>query len=135
VFSELESETFLCIRNPLHGGQRHLELAIADGADSNGGDLTEPFDHSKIAFRHGPPFWRQRRLSFCLDAPFRRWAGKISEPVEWFDTVHTVRGTETAHLIREHHVGSGRCFGQARATRLTKPFKLGLAEYLAPMRN
>jgi hypothetical protein len=55
VFGKLEPETLLCVRNPLHQGQRNFELAIADGANSNGGHLTQPLQHSKIAFRHGQP--------------------------------------------------------------------------------
>ena len=55
MFGELEPETLLCVSNPLHGGQRNLELAIAKGADSNGGNLTNPFHHPKIAFWHGQP--------------------------------------------------------------------------------
>lgn len=53
VFGKLDSETLLCVRNPLHGGQRNLELSIAQSADANSGNLTEPFDDSKIAFQHG----------------------------------------------------------------------------------
>jgi hypothetical protein len=55
VFSKLEPETLSCVRNLLHGGRRNLELAIAEGADANGGNLTQPLQHSKIAFRHGQP--------------------------------------------------------------------------------
>jgi hypothetical protein len=40
-------------RNPLHGGQRNFKFAIAKSADSNGENLTEPFRHPKMAFRHG----------------------------------------------------------------------------------
>ena len=56
VFGELEPETLLCVRNSLHRSQRNLELAIAEGTDSNGGNLTKPLDSSKIAFRHRPQF-------------------------------------------------------------------------------
>ena len=56
VLGELESETLLCVRNPLHGARRNLKLAIAKGADSYGGHLTTPFDHPKAAFRHAQPF-------------------------------------------------------------------------------
>jgi hypothetical protein len=66
VFGELKPETLLCVRNPLHSRHRDLELAIANGADSNGGNLTKPFHHSKIAFRHGQPFWTVLREAFFL---------------------------------------------------------------------
>jgi hypothetical protein len=52
VFGELHSETFLGVRNPLHGGRGNLELSIAQSASSNGGNLTQPFDNPKIAFLH-----------------------------------------------------------------------------------
>jgi hypothetical protein len=80
VLGELKPETLLRVRNPFYGGERNLELAIAEGADCNGGHLTEPFDHSKITFRHSLPFRRQRRLSLVLDARFADGADKISEP-------------------------------------------------------
>jgi hypothetical protein len=51
VFGELKPETLLCVRNPLHG-ERNLELAIANGADCNGRNLTKPFDDSEVAFWH-----------------------------------------------------------------------------------
>jgi hypothetical protein len=52
VFSELQPETLLCVRNPIHGGQWNCELAIAKSANSNGGNLTNPFHHPKIAPWH-----------------------------------------------------------------------------------
>jgi hypothetical protein len=55
VFGKLNPETLLCVRNPLHRGQRNFELAIADSADSDGWYLTQPLQHSEIAFRHRQP--------------------------------------------------------------------------------
>jgi len=52
VFGELHPQTFLRVRNPVHGGQRKLEFSIAKSANSNGGNLTDPFHHPKIAFWH-----------------------------------------------------------------------------------
>jgi len=34
VLGKLEPETFLCVRNPLNGGQGYIELAITKGAYS-----------------------------------------------------------------------------------------------------
>ncbi len=53
VFGELDPETLLRVRNPLHGTQGHFELAIAKSTDADGGDGPHPFDHSKIAFWNG----------------------------------------------------------------------------------
>jgi hypothetical protein len=52
VLGELQPKTLLGVRNPLHGGQGNLEFPTANSADSNGGNLTDPFHHSKIAFLH-----------------------------------------------------------------------------------
>ena len=48
VPGELKPESLLCIRNPLHGGYGHLELAIAKSADPDSWDCAEPFDYPKI---------------------------------------------------------------------------------------
>jgi hypothetical protein len=52
VLGELQPEALLGVRNPVHGGQRSFEFSIAKGANSNGGNLTDPFHHPKIAFWH-----------------------------------------------------------------------------------
>jgi hypothetical protein len=71
VFGKLNPETLLCVRNPVHGGRRNLELAIAEGADANGGNLTQPLQHSKIAFRHAQPLTALlTALTVLREAPF-----------------------------------------------------------------
>jgi hypothetical protein len=65
VRGKLKPKSFLRVRNPLHGGHRNLELAIAKGADSNCRDRPKPFGHPKITLWHGQPCRRQlgERLS------------------------------------------------------------------------
>ena len=99
MLGELNSKTLLCVRNPLHGGQWNLKLAIAKSADSNGGNGAQPFDNPKIAFWHVQPFrrhaggflllaarnfydrcLRRGRVRLFVD-PSPCWAEKISELV------------------------------------------------------
>lgn len=72
VRSELEPETLLCIRDPLHGVQWDLEFAIAKRADPNGRNGPQPFGDPQIA------------LQRIQDSQ------KISEGKRTCDTRHTV---------------------------------------------
>lgn len=52
VLSELYPQAFLGVRNSLHGGHRNLEFPIANSANSDSGNLTDPFNHPQTAFWH-----------------------------------------------------------------------------------
>ena len=65
-------EALLCVGNSLHGFHGNFELKIARSADSSCGNLTEPFEHPKIAFLHAPSFptgWRD--VSFIAQTQVR----------------------------------------------------------------
>ena len=55
VFSELNPETLLRVRNSLHGRCGNLELRTAKGADSDSWDSAHPFDHPEVTLCHGQP--------------------------------------------------------------------------------
>jgi len=48
MFGELLSQAFLCVRGPLQGIQRHLEVGSAVGTDAYGGDGADPLDYPQI---------------------------------------------------------------------------------------
>ena len=53
VLGKLGGEVLLSVSDSLHRGQGDIELAIAEGADSNGRDCSQPFEHPQSAFFHG----------------------------------------------------------------------------------
>ena len=56
VLGKLDPEALLRVGNPPEGGHWSFELTIARSADRNGGDLTKPFEHAKIALLHEQQF-------------------------------------------------------------------------------
>jgi hypothetical protein len=68
VFGKLDSETLLCVRDPLHGGERNLELSIAESADPDGRNGAQPFGDPKIAFWHALTFLETALEPFFLAA-------------------------------------------------------------------
>jgi hypothetical protein len=82
VLAELDPETFLRVRNSLHGGHGNFELAITKGADSDGWDSAHPFDYPEITLCHGLPFaGRAGEVFFLADRYFRAaaWARAIED--------------------------------------------------------
>jgi hypothetical protein len=52
VIGKLERKVFLCIGDSFECRQGNLELLIAEGANRNRRCGSEPFQNSKVAFRH-----------------------------------------------------------------------------------
>jgi len=52
MFGKLSRKARLSVLDPLHRGQGDGELAIAESADSNSRDCSQPFEHPKSAFFH-----------------------------------------------------------------------------------
>jgi len=56
MLGKLNPKALLRVCNSPEGGHRSFELTIARSADSNYGNLTEPFEHPKIALLHAVSF-------------------------------------------------------------------------------
>jgi len=80
VFRELQTKTFLGIRNPNYSGQGDFENSTARSANALSWNPAQPFDHSQVSARHPwmvshktDVFGVSRSILLSIEGPIYFW--------------------------------------------------------------